>query len=103
MKDIIIIDHVSHFGKDPHYTDKDDARHQLNLLHKLAKDLKRTQIRKEKIKKNTMSRLVDTIISITSTPCNDPWIYTQSINRVNRTKTKSQIRKEKIKRILLYF
>lgn len=51
MKDIIIIDHVSHFGKDPHYSDKDDARHQLNLLHKLAKDLKRTQIRKEKIKK----------------------------------------------------
>ena len=51
MKDIIIIDHVSHFGKDPHYTDKDDARHQLNLLHKLAKDLKRTQIRKEKIKR----------------------------------------------------
>jgi hypothetical protein len=48
MKDIIIIDHVSHFGKDPHYTDKD---HALNLLHKLAKDLKRTQIRKEKIKK----------------------------------------------------
>jgi len=50
MKDIIIIDHVSHFGKDPHYTDK-DARHQLNLLHKLAKDLKRTQIRKGKIKR----------------------------------------------------
>jgi hypothetical protein len=49
MKDIIIIDHVSHFGKDPHYTD--DSRSQLNLLHKLAKDLKRTQIRKEKIKR----------------------------------------------------
>jgi hypothetical protein len=49
MKDIIIIDHVSHFGKDPHYTD--DNRSQLNLLHKLAKDLKRTQIRKEKIKR----------------------------------------------------
>ncbi len=47
-----------------------------------------------------MSRLVDTIISITSTPCTNPWIYTQSIGRVNRTKTKSQIRKEKIKRIL---
>jgi hypothetical protein len=49
MKDIIIIDHVSHFGKDPHYTD--DSKYQLNLLHKLAKDLKRTQIRKEKIKR----------------------------------------------------
>jgi len=48
-----------------------------------------------------MSRLVDTIISIKSTPCTDPWIYRQqSIGRVNRTKTKSQIRKEKIKRIL---
>ena len=50
MKDIIIIDHVSHFGKDPHYTDK-DKDHALNLLRKLAKDLKRTQIRKEKIKR----------------------------------------------------
>ena len=30
----------------------------------------------------------------------DPWIYIQSIGRVNRIKTKSQIRKEKIKRIL---
>lgn len=45
-----------------------------------------------------MSRLVDTII--TRTPCTDPWIYTQSIGRVNRTKTKAEIRKEKIKRIL---
>jgi hypothetical protein len=40
---------------------------------------------------------------ITSTPCTDPWIYRQYIGRVNRKKTKSQIRKEKIKRILLYF
>lgn len=48
--DIFVVDHISHFGKDPHYTDN-DARHQLNLLHKLAKDLKRTQIRKEKIKR----------------------------------------------------
>ena len=49
-----------------------------------------------------MSRLVDTIISIKSTPCTDPWIYIQqSIGRVNRTKkTKMEIRKEKIKRIL---
>lgn len=47
-----------------------------------------------------MSRLVDTIISITSTPCNDPWMYRQSIGRVNRTKTKAEIRKEKIRRIL---
>lgn len=46
--DIFVVDHISHFGKDPHYTDKD---HALNLLHKLAKDLKRTQIRKEKIKR----------------------------------------------------
>ena len=43
--DIFVVDHVSHFGKEPHYTD--DSRSQLNLLHKLAKDLKRTQIRKE--------------------------------------------------------
>jgi len=49
--DIFVVDHISHFGKDPHYTDKDNARHQLNLLHKLAKDLKRVQIRKEKIKR----------------------------------------------------
>ena len=49
--DIVVVDYIGHFGKDPHYTDKDDARHQLNLLHKLAKDLKRTQIRKEKIKR----------------------------------------------------
>lgn len=47
--DIFVVDHVSHFGKEPHYTD--DSRSQLNLLHKLAKDLKRIQIRKEKIKK----------------------------------------------------
>ena len=45
--DIFVVDHISHFGKDPHYTD--DNRSQLNLLHKLATDLKRTQIRKEKI------------------------------------------------------
>ena len=47
--DIFVVDHISHFGKDPHYTD--DNRSQLNLLHKLATDLKRTQIRKEKIKR----------------------------------------------------
>lgn len=45
--DILIVDHVSHFGKEPHYTD--DNRSQLNLLRKLGKDLKRTQIRKGKI------------------------------------------------------
>jgi hypothetical protein len=45
--DIFVVDHISHFGKEPHYTD--DNRNQLNLLHKLAKDLKRTQIRKGKI------------------------------------------------------
>ena len=47
--DIFVVDYVSHFGKDPHYTD--DNRSQLNLLRKLTTDLKRTQIRKEKIKK----------------------------------------------------
>lgn len=50
--DIFVVGHISHFGKDPHYTDKE-----LKLLHKCkqlfesTKDLKRTQIRKEKIKK----------------------------------------------------
>jgi len=47
--DIVVVDHISHFGKEPHYTD--DSKYELNLLHKLAKDLKRTQIRKEKIKR----------------------------------------------------
>ena len=47
-----------------------------------------------------MSRLVDTIISIKSTPCTNPWVYTQSIGSVNRTKTKSEIRKVKIENIL---
>ena len=46
--DILIVDHINHFGKDAHYTDRDNA---LSLLHKLAKDLKRVQIRKEKIKR----------------------------------------------------
>ena len=45
--DIFVIDHIGHFGKEPHYTD--DSKYELNLLNKLAKDLKRTQIRKEKI------------------------------------------------------
>ena len=45
--DIVVVDYIGHFGKEPHYTD--DSRSQLNLLRKLNKDLKRTQIRKGKI------------------------------------------------------
>lgn len=47
-KDIFIIDHISQFGKG-FLSDK--SLNQLDMLHKLTKDLKRTQIRKGKIKK----------------------------------------------------
>jgi len=47
--DIFVIDHIGHFGKEPHYTD--DNKYELDLCDKLVKDLQRTIIRKEKIKR----------------------------------------------------
>ena len=47
-KDIFVIDHVNQLGR---VFLSDNSLNQLDMLRKLGKDLKRTQIRKGKIKR----------------------------------------------------
>ncbi len=47
-KDIFVIDHVNQLGRG---FLSDNSLNQLDMLRKLGKDLKRTQIRKGKIKR----------------------------------------------------